>query len=227
VSGTLLVSLGLVDYQNALELQEKLVEARKTDKIGDVLLLLRHPNVITLGRTDSRRFLKDSEEELAGSGYPVIKAGRGGEVTFHGPGQLISYPILKLQDEEKDLHLHLRRLEQVGIEICASYGLDAHRVVGRTGVWLGKRKIAAIGVRARSWITFHGMSFNLTDELEGFNKIIPCGIEDAEVTCLQQEANMKVNWEDLEDRFVEHFQKVFHRDTVEVTRAELEERLLN
>jgi lipoyl(octanoyl) transferase len=224
---TLVASLGLIDYHSAFELQEKLVQARRADQIGDTVLLLRHPNVITLGRTNSRKYLKSSEVELAESGYPVVEAGRGGEVTFHGPGQLISYPILKLQAEEKDLHLHLRRLEQVGIDICATYGLDAHRVVGRTGVWLGRRKIAAIGVRARTWITFHGMAFNLTEELEGFEKIIPCGIEDAEVTCLRQETKSPVNWPDLENCFTEHFQRVFHRDTVRVTRTELDERLLN
>ncbi|MCA9776787.1 MAG: lipoyl(octanoyl) transferase LipB, partial [Candidatus Eremiobacteraeota bacterium] len=182
---TLLVRMGLVDYDTALELQERLVAARKSQLIGDVLLLLRHPNVITLGRAASGRYLKSSPEKLAEDGYPVVEAGRGGEVTFHGPGQLVSYPVLQLEEEERDLHLHLRRLEQVGIEICADFGLNAHRVVGRTGVWLGRRKVAAIGVRARSWVTFHGMAFNLTDELEGFNKIVPCGIDDAEVGCLE------------------------------------------
>ena len=218
--------MGLVDYSEALEFQERLVAARKEKRIGDVLLLLRHPNVITLGRANSSRFLKSSMEQLTGEGYPVLEAGRGGEVTFHGPGQLISYPILQLEEEERDLHLHLRRLEQVGIEICAEFGLDAHRVVGRTGVWLGHRKIAAIGVRARSWITFHGMAFNLTDELEGFNKIVPCGIDDATVTCLETLVGRRIEWSELENSFLKHFQKVFHRDIVEIARSELDERLL-
>ena len=218
--------MGLVDYSEALEFQERLVAARKEKRIGDVLLLLRHPNVITLGRANSSRFLKSSMEQLTGEGYPVLEAGRGGEVTFHGPGQLISYPILQLEEEERDLHLHLRRLEQVGIEICAEFGLDAHRVVGRTGVWLGHRKIAAIGVRARSWITFHGMAFNLTDELEGFNKIVPCGIDDATVTCLETLVGRRIEWSELENSFLKHFQNVFLRDIVEIARSELDERLL-
>ncbi len=224
---TLVVRLGLVEYAEALALQERLVASRKRQETGDVLLLLRHPNVITLGRSNSSRFLRSSVERLAGEGYPVVEAGRGGEVTFHGPGQLISYPILQLEEEERDLHLHLRRLEQVGIEVCAEFGLDAHRVVGRTGVWLGHRKIAAIGVRARSWITFHGMAFNLTDELEGFNKIVPCGIEDATVTCLETLVDRQIEWSTLENSFLKHFQKVFLRDIVEITRSELDERLLN
>ena len=223
---TLLVRMGLVDYDTALELQERLVAARKNRLIGDVLLLLRHPNVITLGRAASGRYLKSSPEELAQAGYPVVEAGRGGEVTFHGPGQLVSYPVLQLEEEERDLHLHLRRLEQVGIEICADFGLNAHRVEGRTGVWLGRRKVAAIGVRARSWVTFHGMAFNLTDELEGFNKIVPCGIDDAEVGCLETLAGREIEWSELEDCFVRHFQNVFLRDIVEITRSELDERLL-
>ena len=218
--------MGLVDYSTALELQERLVAARKEQKVGDVLLLLRHPNVITLGRSNSSRFLKASTQELAREGYPVMEAGRGGEVTFHGPGQLVSYPILQLEEEERDLHLHLRRLEQVGIEVCAEFGLDAHRVAGRTGVWLGHRKIAAIGVRARSWITFHGMAFNLTDELEGFNKIVPCGIDDAAVTCLETLVGRRIEWSELENSFLKHFQNVFLRDIVEIARSELDERLL-
>jgi len=222
---TYLVKPGLLDYSEALELQERLVEARKVDRIDDVLLLLRHPNVITLGRANSRTFLKYSDQECAVAGYPVVEAGRGGEVTFHGPGQLISYPILKLGPEERDLHLHLRRLEQVSIEVCAEFGLDAHRVVGRTGVWLGSRKIAAIGVRARSWVTFHGMAFNLTDELEGFNWIVPCGIGDALVTSLEREVGRPVEWAELEESFEKHFQKVFRRDIVEIAQSELEVRL--
>jgi len=221
------VRMGLVDYSTALEFQERLVAARKKQEIDDVLLLLRHPNVITLGRSNSSRFLKSSADQLAGEGYPVMEAGRGGEVTFHGPGQLISYPILQLEEEERDLHLHLRRLEQVGIEVCAEFGLDAHRVVGRTGVWLGHRKIAAIGVRARSWVTFHGMAFNLTDELEGFNKIVPCGIDDAAVTCLETLVGRRIGWSELENSFLKHFQNVFLRDIVEIARSELDERLLN
>lgn len=219
--------LGLVEYHRAMQLQESLVNARVEDRLGDTMLLLRHPNVITLGRTGSRQYLRCSDSELAEAGYPVVEAGRGGEVTFHGPGQLIAYPIVKLTEEERDLHLHLRRLEQVGIEVCAHFGLDAHRVVGRTGVWLGSKKIAAIGVRARQWVTFHGLAFNLTDELEGFDKIVPCGITDAGVTCLQKETRKTIDWIELENSFVKEFERAFQRTAREIPETDLEKPLLD
>lgn len=217
------LSLGLVEYTEALELQNLLVAARKQGSIPDLLLLLRHPNVITLGRSKSKRFLRHSEAELRQRGYQVIEAGRGGEVTFHGPGQLIAYPILSLQDEERDLHLHLRRLEEVGIEVCRHYGVNAGRVDGRTGVWTKGKKLAAIGVRARHWITFHGMAFNLSPELEGFDLIVPCGISDAEVTCLHKESHgVKPGHDELEQTFLQAFGSVFERELVTVSHSKLE-----
>lgn len=214
-------NLGLLDYQRAFQLQEALVQARKDDRIPDTVLLLRHPNVITLGRKTSDQFLRHSQQELARLGYPVIHAGRGGEVTFHGPGQLIAYPILKLEKEERDLHLYLRNLEQVGIQICQSYGLPATRIDGRTGVWVHQRKVAAIGVRARSWITFHGMAINHTAQLEGFDLIVPCGLSDASVTSLECLVQASIPAEDLEANFGLQFADVFKRELVHVEQQEI------
>ena len=214
-------SLGLLDYQQAFELQETLVQARKEDKIPDTVLLLRHPNVITLGRKTSDQFLKHSATDLAEMGYPVVHAGRGGEVTFHGPGQLIAYPILKLGPDEQDLHLYLRNLEEVGIRICQSYRLPASRVKGRTGVWVQGKKVAAIGVRARSWVTFHGMAINHSPELEGFNLIVPCGISDAGVTCLEDLVQAKIPADELEANFVQQFAEVFQREMVQIGKEKI------
>lgn len=203
--------LGLTNYGEALEYQERLVEERKKNLIPDTLLLLRHPNVITLGRKQSERFLRHTALELAELGYPVIQAGRGGEVTFHGPGQLIAYPIIKLKESERDLHKYLRNLEKVTIGVCAELGLETGRIEGRTGVWLEGKKLAAIGVRARSWVTFHGLALNRTAELEGFDLIVPCGISDAGVTCLEAHLVELPYQQHLETLFTQVFCQVFQR----------------
>lgn len=206
--------LGLLDYRAAQALQAGLVAERKLGQREDLLLLLSHPDVITLGRPESRRFLKSPQEDLA---VPVVVAGRGGEVTFHGPGQLIAYPILALDEPERDLHRYLRQLEEVGLRICAHLGLSASRVEGRTGVWIGQRKVAAIGVRARSWITFHGIAINRTPELQGFDLIVPCGIADAGVTSLEGELGRTLPEAELQDLFLRFFAEVFQRVLVEIT----------
>ena len=216
------VRLGLVEYQEAKALQERLVEARKHGEVPDLLLLLRHPHVITLGRPGSRQYLRFPESEL---NIPVVEAGRGGEVTYHGPGQLIAYPILQLEAEERDLHRYLRNLEEVALGICTEYGLEATRVEGRTGAWIGTQKIAAIGVRARSWITYHGMAFNHSQDLTGFDSIVPCGIADAGVTSLQHQLGRLVSESELEDRFCQQFTRVFSRE-LQVMEAEQLENLL-
>jgi lipoyl(octanoyl) transferase len=219
------VVLGLTDYQVARDLQEKLVDARKGGLICDTLLLLSHPDVITLGRQSSRQFLRLSESELQSRGISVIEAGRGGEVTFHGPGQLTAYPILRLDESERDLHGYLRGLEEVGIGVCSSFGLESQRIKGRTGVWVDGKKVAAIGVRARSWVTFHGISMNHTDELDGFGLIVPCGISDASVTCLESLLGESVPREELEKRFCHRFAEVFKRELLQIEQDELKQQL--
>ncbi len=187
--------------------------------------MLSHPDVITLGRASSRQYLRHSEEELNARGIKVVEAGRGGEVTFHGPGQLIAYPILQLRDRERDLHGYLRSLEEIGIGICRSFGIRAQRVKERTGVWVQGKKISAIGVRARSWITFHGVAFNRTRDIEGFHLIVPCGIADAGVTSLEHILDKAVSAQDLQKRFCLQFAEVFKRELLKITPAELHQQI--
>lgn len=188
------------------------MEARKKDLVEDHLLLVSHPDVITLGRKTSRQFLKFDESSLD---MEVLHVGRGGEVTFHGPGQLIAYPILKLGEGERDLHDYLRRLEEVALGVCSALGIQAGRVAGRTGVWVDGSKVAAIGVRASSWVTFHGIAINRTPELAGFDLIVPCGISDAGVTCLEDLVGRPVPAAELENLVLAEFERVFAREPLE------------
>lgn len=169
--------LGLVPYEEAIELQQEVVEQRQRDEIPDTVLLLRHPPIITVG---SRGDLKDV---LMPGDIPVVETKRGGQVTYHGPDQLVAWAIMRVTD----LHKHLRFLEQVVIDVLQNYGLKGERVEGRTGVWVGGNKICAIGVRASRWVTSHGLALNVGPDLSAFERIVPCGITDAGVTSLNQE----------------------------------------
>lgn len=219
-------SMGLVPYSQAMDLQNRLVDRRKDDHIADTLLLLSHPHVITLGRPQSERFLRYPASELARKGYPVVQAGRGGEVTYHGPDQLVLYPIIKLEEAERDLHAYLRNLEEVSLRVCRSLGVEGERVRGRTGVWAADRKVAAIGVRARHWVTYHGTALNIGRDLKGFDLIVPCGIADAEATSLEDLTGGSVSRARVEELVLEHFAEVFARE-VEIKSAESLWTLLN
>ena len=177
--------LGRVDYAEGLSLQRRLVAQRREGRIDDTLLLLEHPPVITLGRNGDRAHLLEDEQALLAMGIEVHEIGRGGDVTFHGPGQLVGYPIVRLAEGEKDAHAYLRNLEQALIELAAHYGIEARRVPGLTGIWVGDEKLAAIGVRlSTGWITSHGFAFNVQTDLSCFSTIVPCGIRDKGVTSL-------------------------------------------
>jgi lipoyl(octanoyl) transferase len=177
--------LGRIAYADAHALQERLVEARKQDQIGDTLLLLEHPKVITLGRAAKRVNVLLSESALAARGYELFETGRGGDVTYHGPGQLVGYPIVALEGARRDAHRYLRELEDALIAAVADYGVAASRVAGLTGVWVGDAKLAAIGVRiGTGWITSHGFALNVGRDVSGFGLIVPCGIRDRSVTSL-------------------------------------------
>jgi lipoyl(octanoyl) transferase len=179
--------LGRVDYRQALDLQTELVAARRDDLIGDQLVLLEHPPVITLGRNSRRENLLQDEATLADAGVELHEAGRGGDVTYHGPGQLVGYPLLKLEGDERDAHVYLRHLEQGLIDCAARYGIVADRQPGLTGIWVGLEKLAAIGVRlSTGWITSHGFALNVSTDLSGFSRIVPCGIQDRGVTSLER-----------------------------------------
>jgi lipoyl(octanoyl) transferase len=205
--------LGLIGYQEALELQRELVEERRANRISDLLLLLQHPPVITLGvRTEiARTNVVATRERLAELGIEVHETGRGGDVTFHGPGQIVGYPILDLRPDRCDVHKYVRDLEEVMIRTCADYGISAGRIAGLTGTWIGAEKIGAIGIRISRWITSHGFAFNVRTELDHFKLIVPCGISDHGVTSLERVTGRTVALDEVEDALVRRFSEVFER----------------
>jgi lipoyl(octanoyl) transferase len=179
--------LGRIEYAAAFALQERLVAARGQQRIPDTLLLLEHDPVITLGRGAKHANVLASRELLAAQGVALHETGRGGDVTYHGPGQLVGYPILDLNPDRRDVRRYVRNLEEVMIRIAAHYGLLAGRVDGLNGTWIEDRKLGAVGVRIQRWITLHGFALNVSTELSAFDLIVPCGIKDKRVTSLQQE----------------------------------------
>ena len=204
--------LGLVGYADALELQRRLVDERKADRIPDTLLLLQHPHVLTVGvKKDGRSHILATPQRLASLGVEVFDSGRGGDVTYHGPGQLVGYPIVDLNPDRRDVHKYVRDLEEVMIGVCADYGLAAQRVKGFSGAWIGDEKIGAIGVRISRWITSHGFAFNVSTDIDFFKLIVPCGISDRGVTSLAARLGRTPPIGEVEDRVVDHFARVFGR----------------
>lgn len=201
--------LGTVSYRDALELQRALVDDRRAEKIPDTLLLLEHPHVITLGARGGRSHILAASDALAARGIEVHETGRGGDVTYHGPGQLVGYPILDLRPDRCDVHRYVRDLEEVLMRTASDYGIATERVAGLTGVWAGNEKLAAIGVRIARWITSHGFALNVSTELDCFRLIVPCGIADRGVTSLERLTGQTVELEDVDQRLVEHFCNVF------------------
>jgi len=188
VSRTLAVrNLGVVPYADALALQRQLAEERIAGRIPDTLLLLEHPSVITLGRGTKATSLPLDADALRRRGIEVFEIERGGDVTYHGPGQLVGYPILDLQQHKSDLHWYLRQIEETLIVALAGFGIVAGRNSGYTGVWTQGRKIASIGIHVRQWVTWHGFALNVTTELSPFSLIVPCGIPDVVMTSVERE----------------------------------------
>lgn len=182
------VNLGTVPYEEALELQRELARERISGAIPqDMLLLLEHPPVVTLGRSAKSKNLVASADFLASRGVELFEVERGGDVTFHGPGQLVGYPIIDLKRHRMDLHWYLRQIEQALIDTLAEYSISAERNTGFTGVWTNRRKIASIGVHVRDWVTWHGFALNVTTDLSYFDLIIPCGIEGVTMTSIERE----------------------------------------
>ena len=213
--------LGVVPYGEGLTIQQELVAARKADRIPDQLLLLEHPPVITLGAKvkDDRSHVLASEQALDDAGVEVFEAGRGGDVTYHGPGQLVGYPIIDLRPDRCDVHRYVRDLEQVMIATAAVFGVPAGRVDGLTGAWVGRDKLAAIGVRISRWITSHGFAFNVATDLSHFSLIVPCGIQDRGVTSLGRLLGRAPAMKTVEDAVLSAFASVFDRDPVEASGA--------
>ncbi|HVN64639.1 MAG TPA: lipoyl(octanoyl) transferase LipB [Candidatus Binataceae bacterium] len=201
--------IGITDYDKALALQGALAQARQEDRIGDTLLLLEHPHVYTLGRGADERFILANPD-----GVPVRRVSRGGQVTYHGPGQLVGYPILKLEGRERDVGGYLRNLEQAIIAGLARCDVEAQRRPGMTGVWIGQRKIASIGVGIRRWVTRHGFAVNVSTELRFFDAIVPCGIAGCQMTSIAQLGHPEVSARAFGAIMRDTFAEVFGYDSV-------------
>jgi lipoyl(octanoyl) transferase len=213
--------LGVMKYAEALDLQKQLVEDRKAGRIADQLLLLQHPSVITLGvrARDDRSHVLATAEALERDGVEIVETGRGGDVTFHGPGQLVGYPILDLRPDRLDVHRYVRDLEEVMIRMAGAFGVRAERQQGLTGAWVAVNgryeKLAAIGVRISRWITSHGFAFNVNTDLAGFDLIIPCGISDKGVTSLERLLSRPVAIDEVENAAISAMAEVFERRPIE------------
>ena len=203
--------LGHVPYAEALAWQQGLHEARKRDAVQDTLLLLEHPPVITLGTSANRANIIASPELLAARGVEIFDTGRGGDVTCHGPGQLVGYPIISLAPDRCDIRRYVRDLQEVLMRTAADFGVNAHRHPEHIGVWVGDEKLAAIGIRVSRWVTMDGFAFNVTTDLDDFRLIVPCGIADHGVTSLEKLTGRKIELPEVASRVIHHFGEVFNR----------------
>ena len=212
--------LGRVEYEDGLKLMELFARSRAAGLSGDVLLLLEHPPVLTLGRAAKRENILASDAQLAAEGVEIFETNRGGDVTYHGPGQVVGYPIFKLLPGRQDVRRYVRDVERCMIDTLAGYGLSAGTIVKWPGVWLGTeedpdaRKIAAIGVHISRWLTTHGFAFNVNTHLGHFGLIVPCGIQDRGVTSLQRELGRTVDVAEVEEAIAAQFCRVFESERV-------------
>ncbi len=209
--------LGRISYEDALDLQDELVGLRRAGGIPDQLLLVEHPHVITLGTSSQEEHVLLTEEERKARGIQLFQVGRGGDATYHGPGQLVGYPILSLAPDRKDLHRYLRDLEEVLILTLGAFGISATREEGLTGVWVWEGKLAAIGVRVSSgWITSHGFALNVDPDLSYFSSIVPCGIQDRPVASMASVLGRPISPEEVIITLLESFERVFSRNIIVV-----------
>ena len=233
----LVLDLGLRSYAEALSFQRSLAAARIAKRVAhDVLVLVEHPPVITLGRSTKAGNLLATEALLAARGVELHEVERGGDVTFHGPGQLVGYPIVDLTEHKQDLHWYLRQVEEVIIRGVAPFGVVADRNPGKTGVWTNGRKLASIGVHARSWVTWHGFALNVSTDLSYFDLMVPCGIADVVMTSVAHElledasgaglAPYPSLGHDVQESVVQAFGRVFERRAVRTTRGEIDPHLV-
>jgi len=208
-----IVDLGLIPYAEAWQLQKRLVAARKADAIEDVLLFCEHPHVITLGRSGNRANLLASENVLRQKGVEFFATTRGGDITYHGPGQIVGYPILNLAAIRRDVVWYVRTLEDAMIRATTGLGIESRRLVGRTGLWVGEtgaeEKLAAIGVHISRWVTSHGFAYNVATDLRYFEMIVPCGIADRKATSLEKLLGRRVLLEEIRPLLAKHVCEVF------------------
>ena len=223
------VDLGLIPYAEAHALQKRIVAARKLGLIDDVLIFCEHPHVITQGRNGKREHLLVSESVLRQKGVEFFETSRGGDVTYHGPGQIVAYPILNLGAIRRDVVWYVRQLEEAMIRATAEFGIAAGREAGKTGVWVGEgktsEKLAAIGVHISRWITSHGLAYNVSTDLRNFDLIVPCGIADRKATSLEKLLGRSVKVEEVKPKLAAHLAEVFGLELQRIDRAELLEKL--
>jgi len=237
MSPVLITDLGLISYEDSVALQERVVAARKARAIPDVLLLCEHPPVITLGRNAKRENLLANENVLRQKNVGLHETNRGGDITFHGPGQIVGYPILDLGAIRSDVHWYVRTLEEVMIRASADFGLTAFRVPGRTGIWVHpprgsaparhadadtpEEKLAAIGVHISRWVTSHGFAYNVATDLRYFDLIVPCGIAERKATSLEKLLERAVATAEAKPNLVRHFVELFAREPIPTSREDL------
>ncbi len=207
--------LGTNDYKDAWDLQNNLFNSRNQKEIDDTLLLLEHPHTYTLGKTADRKNLIAEDKFLVQNKISVYDIDRGGDITYHGPGQIVGYPIIDLTGWQEDSHKYLRALEEVIIKTCTEYNITANRNKEYTGVWVGDKKIAAIGIKVSRWITMHGFAFNVNTDLSLFDGIIPCGIKDKNVTSLQNELGITIYIYEVKSIILKNFTEVFEYSPAE------------
>jgi len=201
--------LGTIDYAEAHRLQKELQAKRISGEIEDTVLLLEHPPVLTMGRSAKEQHVLAAPEVLAARGISMHEVGRGGDVTYHGPGQLVAYPIIDLKPDRRDVRKYMWSLEETMIRTCADFGLSARRVEGLNGAWIGDRKVGAVGVRISRWVTMHGFALNANSDLTHFDLIVPCGIQDKTVTSLSAELGRTVSAADVIDPLARHLADLF------------------
>ncbi|HMD39580.1 MAG TPA: lipoyl(octanoyl) transferase LipB [Candidatus Acidoferrum sp.] len=226
----LIVDLGLIGYAEAYALQKRVVAARKVEAIENVLLLCQHPHVITQGRNGKREHLLISELLLRQKNVEFYETSRGGDITYHGPGQLVGYPILQLGEIRKDVVWYVRMLEEAMIRTTAEFGLGAYRVEGKTGIWVStatasEEKLGAIGVHISRWVTSHGFAYNVSTDLRYFDLIVPCGIAGRKATSLEKLLDRAVFMEEVAPRMAHHLGDVFELEMIPASRQELAAKL--
>jgi len=229
LNNCLTIDLGLIGYTDAYALQKRLVAARKVGAIEDVLLLCEHPHVITQGRNGKREHLLVSEHVLRQKGVEYYETSRGGDITYHGPGQLVGYPILNLGAIRRDVVWYVRTLEDAMIRATAEFGIAAERVAGKTGIWVRagntEEKLAAIGVHISRWITSHGFAYNVSTDLRNFDLIVPCGIADRKATSLEKLLGRSVEPKEVAPKIAKHLGELLGLEVKESSRNELLEKL--
>lgn len=204
------VDLGLIDYRQAWDIQKQYVAELQKDTSRNVLIFCEHPTVITMGKNGSYDNLREPAEAISNKGIEIIDINRGGDVTLHNPGQLVGYPVFNLANYKQDLHWFLRELEECIMSVIGRFGLKGGRVEGLTGVWIDEaRKICAMGLHCSRWVTSHGFALNVNNDTDEFGLIVPCGIEDKEVTSMKKEIGKVLDWEEVKNTALEEFRRYF------------------